>query len=302
MSRTYRTASGVTLVDALLAMGVVAIALALLLPMLQNARERARRNACATNLQQVGEALLAYHAAHEAFPPGGTMEHELSWHVMVLPMLGRTELFEAFDRGNGPYHSTTVNHKNNPYGLVQIPQYLCPSAVQNLSVSFADAVGDTHTHTVHYYGIMGPSGANPNGGSYRMSSLGPFAEQGLLGYESKKRLVDITDGASTTFIVGELSWTDANVYRTWVRGVNGDAMSGAKNVRWPINEMFYRNNPVDDGNAGGFNDVSLGSDHPGGTHVLMGDGSVRFVSETIDAAVYRSTASINGGESEILQE
>jgi hypothetical protein len=78
-------------------------------------------------------------------------------------------------------------------------------------------------------------------------------------------------------------------------------MGGAKNVRWPINRFFYRNNFGEAANAYGFNEVSLGSDHRGGTHLLMGDGSVHFAAEDIDEVVYRSSASINGGETDVLR-
>jgi len=282
------------------AIGLCGLVLAFGIMAVQWSRENARRNQCTQNLQRIGEALIAYQHDNRHFPPGGSMDNQLSWHVLILSKLGYPALHDSFNTGKGPYHSSTVNHKNNPYGLQRIPEYLCPSAANEHSLSFQDAVADKRTYTTHYYGIMGPIGDNPAGATYRVSEDGPFAEQGLLGYESRYRLADITDGAENTFIVGELSWGDANCYRTWVRGVNGVAMSGAKNVRWSINRVFFRPNSGDNANASGFNDVSLGSNHRGGTHVLMADGNVRFVSETVDEIVYRSTASINGGEAEVL--
>jgi type II secretory pathway pseudopilin PulG len=296
--RKHRRALTVT--EVLLALGISGIICALVVTAIQWSRENARRNQCTQNMGRIGAALLSYHSRKGSFPPGGEIENELSWHVLVLSELGYTPLYDSFDLKKGSYNSLKVNHKNNPYGLQQIREYLCPSSPQDHSVSFADAVANKRPYTTHYYGIMGPRGDNPAGGAYRMSSSGPFARQGLLGYESHYRATDITDGASNTFIVGELSWDDANCYRTWVRGVNGVAMSGAKNVRFPINRAFYRSNSGDNANVSGFNDVSLGSNHRGGTCLLMGDGAVRFVLETVDEVVYRSTASINGGEAEVL--
>jgi len=148
---------------------------------------------------------------------------------------------------------------------------------------------------------MGPRGTTSDGAEYRMSQLGPYAEQGLLCYDRCKRFADIVDGTSNSFVVGEISWNDANCYRTWVRGTNGEPMSGAKNVLHLINEVFY-SEPAkysNDGNAHGFNDVSFGSEHPGGTHVLMADGGGRFLPETIDQFVYKGAASIDGQEMDV---
>ncbi|MBC8114428.1 MAG: DUF1559 domain-containing protein [Candidatus Saccharimonas sp.] len=295
MSRSKLHHHGFSLIEVLVSLGVISILLALLVPAIQQARETARRTQCANNLKQVGLALHNYHDAHNVFPPGGMIANELSWHVLVLPMLGQGALHSQFDFDQGQYFSATVNNKNNPHGLARIPEYLCPSASHQRSLTSADAVDGQKTYTTHYYGIMGPRGDNPVGGTYRISpGFGPFSDQGLLGFDSSKHFGDITDGTSSTFVVGEISWNDANSYRTWVRGVNGNPMSGAKNVVHPINTFFF--------NSGvGFNDISLGSQHPGGTHVLMGDGAVRFISETVDMIVYRSTASIDGGETDVLQ-
>jgi prepilin-type N-terminal cleavage/methylation domain-containing protein len=294
--------NGFTLIEVLVVIGVVGVLLALLLPAIQQARETARRGQCANNIRQLGLALHNYHDAHEVFPPGAILSNELSWHVFVLPMLDQGTLYSQFNFDQGQYFAAAVNNKNNPHGLTKVPQYLCPSGTHERSLTSADAVDGQKTYTTHYYGIMGPRGDNPTGGTYELApGYGPFSVHGILGYESSKGFTDITDGASATFVVGEISWNDANGYRTWVRGVNGNPMSGAKNVLHPINTVFYGGTYRDDGNASGFNDISLGSEHPGGTHVLMGDGAVRFVSETVDMVLYKNTASIDGGEAETLE-
>lgn len=295
MARPFaRRRAGFTLLELLTVTGIIAVLTALLFPAVEQARESARATQCRNNLKQIGLALHEYHDAHNAFPPGGMIANELSWHVLVLPQLGQGPLHAAFNFDKGQYFSSTVNNKNNPHGLARVPEYLCPSGPEERSLTSADAVNGQHAYTTHYYGIMGPRGPNPAGGEYRIApGFGPFSVHGVLGYKYCKRFRDITDGTSNSFVVGEISWRDASGYRTWVRGVNGNPMSGCKNVLEPIHIKFFNN-------GAGFNDISLGSEHPGGTHVLTADGGVRFVSETVDTVVYKSTASIDGGEAEPL--
>ena len=99
-------------------------------------------------------------------------------------------------------------------------------------------------------------------------------------------------GTSNTFMVGELSWKDSNQYRAWSRGCwssSGNPCSSCKNVTFTLNSTKYNG-------SDNYNDVSFGSNHPGGTNFSMSDGAVRFVTDSIDIVVYRNTASRNGGE------
>ena len=99
-----------------------------------------------------------------------------------------------------------------------------------------------------------------------------------------------------------MSWVSPQYgtrYRTWVRGgheytgvVAGQpsfVVSG-KNVTNPINSMFKSNLIAP------YNDLPFGSMHSGGCNFALGDGSVRFVRETLDIATYRALASRDRGE------
>jgi prepilin-type processing-associated H-X9-DG protein len=89
-------------------------------------------------------------------------------------------------------------------------------------------------------------------------------------------------------MVGELSWKDANCFRSWSRGFNSNASPAVKNVVNPINAIAYDNT--------NFNDVSFGSPHSGGCNFVLGDGSVRFISQNITQTNYLVAASKDGGE------
>jgi hypothetical protein len=100
---------------------------------------------------------------------------------------------------------------------------------------------------------------------------------------------DVTDGLSNTLMAGEISWNTANCYRIWLRGSDATAMGSAKNVNTGINLTPYNG-------SNNFNDVSFGSMHAGGAHFVLGDGTVRFISQNIDFALYQGLASRAGSE------
>lgn len=163
--------------------------------------------------------------------------------------------------------------------------------------SFApDLVGGEAPYTTHYYGVMGPKGTNPaTGTAYRADALGThggYGLQGIFHWTTPCRLSQVTDGTSNTLMLGEISWTNTVTgtrYRSWLRGrtMNDDHdVTGAKNVVNAINTP----------GVGTFNDIAMGSQHPGGANFALGDGSVRFIRDTIPLGTFRSLASRDGGE------
>jgi prepilin-type processing-associated H-X9-DG protein len=128
--------------------------------------------------------------------------------------------------------------------------------------------------------------------------------------KSKTRFDDVLDGLSNTMAMGEVNY---NV-RTWMRGsTNGSpadwpATGGtkicivtAKNLKLPMNSdpKIWKY-----GGAGKstmlFNDFFLGSEHPGGANFLFGDGSAKFLNETISFPIYQDLGTIAGGETNKL--
>ncbi|MDZ7618880.1 MAG: DUF1559 domain-containing protein [Patescibacteria group bacterium] len=300
----FRPRHGFTLVELLVVIAIIGILIALLLPAVQSAREAARRLQCANNLKQLGLALHNYHAAHRVFPPGGISSNELSFLVMLLPYLEQKALYDRFNFATSDYRSSgKIEHS-----LSVPPALLCPSCsvlrgnlsdTGNYSENVPAQAGGEAPYTTHYVGITGPIGSNPMTGQ-AYAKIGPdrfggFATQGVLYKDSKVRIDHITDGSSHTFALGEIAWNGYQSFRTWIRGASNKAagtndtevMGSCKNVRGPLNAGIP---------YGGFNDGDFGSEHPGGLQFALCDGSVTFVSETIDHAVLLSTASRNGTE------
>jgi prepilin-type N-terminal cleavage/methylation domain-containing protein len=303
---------GFTLVELLVVIAIIGVLIGLLLPAVQAAREAGRRTSCQNKMRQIGLALMNYHDSFKAFPPGASGDANsvsvggapasfsppasLSFHVRILPFIEQAELFAKADLRRSytdpPY--TNAVSGTAKFGDIAIETFLCPSA--SVFRSQSTATNETGS-TCHYIGVMGPRGqipGRPAGTVYEYSLGGQFggpAKQGTLGVNSRVPIAKITDGTSSTLMLGELSWRDANCFRVWTRGYfsAGGSATSCKNVRNAV-----RSTPFNGTNN--FNDVSFGSDHPGGTTFCKADGSVAFLDESIQWDVYVSLASRNGGE------
>jgi prepilin-type N-terminal cleavage/methylation domain-containing protein/prepilin-type processing-associated H-X9-DG protein len=281
-----------TLIELLVVIAIIAVLIGLLLPAVQKVREAAARMKCTSHLKQIGLALHNYHDGNNRLPPGGSgptiggfaaapgMTGSIGYTVYILPYVEQDNVYRQMN--------TTVNYDQSPNLIAApylIPIYQCPSAVVTES-------GLVTGKTFHYPGVAGPKGINPQTGqSYNMTNgtQGGVSHHGILGPNSRVTLTGITDGTSNTFLVGELSWKDANCYRPWTRGWDSDAMAATKNLVNPLNTVPYNG-------SNNFNDVSFGSQHSGGANFLMADGSVRFVQQSIDLNVLKAAASRDGGE------
>jgi prepilin-type N-terminal cleavage/methylation domain-containing protein len=292
MSRHPRV-RGFTLIELLVVIAIIAVLIALLLPAVQQAREAARRTQCKNNMKQLGLALHNYHDTSLVFPVGGFWQGAnvgtgMSWHVAILPYIDQAPMYNQFN-----FNATIYTDANNlAITLKSPPGFYCPSG--KLEKSTNESSGGTPCNSTHYYGIMGPKGTNPkttlpyNVDTINQTGHGGFALQGLMPRNACHRMADVTDGTSNTLAIGEISWIGAGSYRTWLRGCDGAACGSTKNVLNTLNSTPY--------SSGNFNDVSFGSQHVGGAHFLNADGSVIFLSQNIDMGVYRSLASIDGGD------
>jgi hypothetical protein len=186
------------------------------------------------NLRQIGLALHNYHNDHGSFPPGGTTSggDGLAFHVLILPYIEQDNLFKQFDL-NQSHGSAT----NMPLGFVRVPIYTCPAALDKYLTTGNTSEGNS-AWTTHYHGNMGPNDLAT--GQYQVIATGNggLAQQGVLGRDSKVRLTEITDGTSSTFLVGETSWARSGGgdvgYRVWHHGCNaGGARRAAQAATSP---------------------------------------------------------------------
>jgi prepilin-type N-terminal cleavage/methylation domain-containing protein len=301
---------GFTLVELLVVIAIIATLIGLLLPAVQSARESARRASCQQNIKQLAYGLLVYHDAKKSFPPhfspgGQTDRTGVSWHCHVLPFIEQTALAARIDL-RGPAYQ---NSPNQALGANRIASFFCPSFAEERSGSTLDAAAGQNAFTTHYYGNAGPVGTNPQTRRPYLtlpSSQGALACEGVLplsptavtsnpGAATAVRIKDITDGTSKTLLHFEVAWKGLEeapaTYRSWIRGIcwNNDSNS-SKNVRNAMNTVRYNG-------GSNFNDVSMGSNHPGGCGIAMADSSVRVLSADVDMnTVLLPMASRAGGE------
>jgi len=297
---TFSQRRAFTLIELLVVIAIIAILVALLLPAVQQAREAARRSSCQNNLKQIGLALHNYHDVHNRFP-GAAMGHSLTqadiitfspW-ISLAPFLEQGNSLSVFNFTQNAGSGTNIA----AVSAISFPALRCPSG----SIQFR-AIGDPGRWTTHYYGIHGPVGTKPNStNSYEVFSLtgvttpgsfGHIARQGFFPVDKCTQFRDITDGTSNTLAVGEISWNAFTGYRDWSFGhffTGGSfAMFSTKNVA--------RDRPINSTSNGMNNSGTFGSEHKGGAQFAMGDGTVRFLSESLDRDIWVSIASVNEGE------
>jgi prepilin-type N-terminal cleavage/methylation domain-containing protein/prepilin-type processing-associated H-X9-DG protein len=301
-----------TLVELLVVIAIIGILIALLLPAVQAAREAARRSQCTNNLKQIGLALHNYHDVNMSFPPGavfygGTnnINNRGSMHVRLLPFLEQQQVYQLFDfrYGTDGQRSPTPFQDGNTLLLsVTIPVYLCPTDNSNRKLgSVPDQV-----QVSNYYPSMGPtwtitdnpscscpeyslwqSYGSPN--TNNDNPAGPFTRRG---WHFVCRIADVNDGTSNTIFVGEVRVDCSNHVRAgWSHSNKWGAFT-----QIPINyDSCYPD--VASAQAAGKTacaarctwntEVGFKSQHPGGANFLLGDGSVRFISQTIDHWTYQ---------------
>jgi prepilin-type N-terminal cleavage/methylation domain-containing protein/prepilin-type processing-associated H-X9-DG protein len=298
---------GFTLIELLVVIAIIAILIGLLLPAVQKIREAANRMSCSNKLKQLGLAMHNYQDTMQKLPEGTSLGGGVarSWTARLLPYIEQDNIYKAINLNVTILDNSTpgiAGGKTN-LQLIQEPlkAVLCPSdgtsgtnrvrsdAATSLSLAltnYAAMVGDHFHNAGAGTGYTFPGGNNYE---YGNGSTDAGKTRGVItryGYSAS--FAEISDGLSNTIILGEVipEWC---IWEDW--GYQSFATTA-----FPINN---RNADFAKGvlNSGDHvNCITFRSRHTGGANFGMGDGSVKFLRETMDYTTYRALASRAGGE------
>jgi prepilin-type N-terminal cleavage/methylation domain-containing protein/prepilin-type processing-associated H-X9-DG protein len=292
MSRLRRLATrprGFTLIELLVVIAIISVLIALLLPAVQAAREAARRTQCTNNLKQLALATANYEHSWGSYPIGVqfTFNYSTCSHwVAQLPFLDQEPLFDAVN-----FNWNAVSAANTTISGVQIASFLCPSdPLVSRPVEYdTSIVGDP----VLFY--PGPTlfqlcSYKACSGTWFRQSRNPALQRQCNGMFLRQQVVrsaDVTDGLSQTILYGEASVRILNEDEIvnegpfWIEGWWAGTLC---NSFYPLNPQH--NGVFDEWTPDGLCHAyvaAVSSEHPGGADLAFGDGSVRFLKETIDS-------------------
>jgi prepilin-type N-terminal cleavage/methylation domain-containing protein/prepilin-type processing-associated H-X9-DG protein len=298
-----RSFRGFTLIELLVVIAVITILIGLLLPAVQAAREAARRAQCANNLKQIGLAMHSYHIVQNTFPPGyitavvndPTMPEigpGWSWGVMILSQLEQQPLYQSVN-----FNLQITDPGSLTARTPTLAVFVCPSNVGSGPIVPSNLTGARLVTDVSAGQYVASAGQLEPGEF-------PGSNNGVFYRNSQNGLRDITDGSSTTLMVGERSRNIADA--TWVGAV--PIWQLCTNPNWVVQECgppstmvvshtgTAATGPIYVPNSKSSMVDDYWSLHPGGCNFLFCDGSVRFIKESVDPNVFSYLSTRAGGE------
>lgn len=281
---------GFTLIELLVTIAIIGVLLGLLLPGVQQARAAAQRTQCRNNLKQIGLALHNYHDTHLMLPPLVNSGHfeDISpihgfptgwwfWRTRILPWIDQANMYQSLGSINHDAIADMDQHK--AIHATRLPIYGCPADPfsQVLYPTDYHWAGPVEIAVSSYMGCRGSSGNIPGNGAFPAANLGV-------------KLREITDGTSTTFLVGERGGAKDAEWGWWAIGTGQD-FHGLADCVLTCEEGLRPGKP------GSSDDLTrFWSVHSGGSQFLMCDGSVTFVSNSVNYSTFTALGSRNSGE------
>ncbi len=323
-----------TLIELLVVIAIIAVLIALLLPAVQAAREAARRMQCVNNLKQLGLGLSNYESSNGVLPislalkgSGSTVTWFGGWsvHGRILPFLEQGPLFNAMN--------FAMNYETPPNSTVSsasVAVFICPSEYQTQSkmgdagpiypTNYGWCMGDWYVWG-GFGSVVNRSAFGPNK-SRRFAGFTDGLSNTLVAAEVKTYTSYVRDcgvlaqisnpnvipppNADPLVVAPEYNGCTLKAGSGHTEWPDGQVQQSGFTTAWPPNKEVHRgSDPSLDldlssqrEHLGGptFAAINARSHHPGGVNVLLGDGSVHFIKDSINGATWRALGTIASGE------
>lgn len=321
--------TGFTLIELLVVIAIIGALVALLVPAVQQARETARRTQCRNHLKQVGLALHNYQTLHKKFPPSfcadlDTDGGEWSIHARLLPHLDQANLHDLIDFADtyGSGDSATIAVRST-----RVATYMCPSEIKDQVRT--DGSGNPTDYPVNYGFNCGTwrvwdNATKESGDGAFAPNLAPAPgaitdgmSNTLAAAEVKAFTHYLRDGSGGTATppppsgisalggdfkdTGHTEWVDGRVHQAGFTATFTPNTHVPHTVGGTTYDVDYtscrEDKPTSVCTGPTYVAVTSRSYHAGLVNVLLMDGSVRSVSDSIDSTIWLRLGSRNDSQS-----